>query len=208
MRKTRPSCEQTGILHALGLARRGKCGKSGGLKRQRSRRVFFEHLEQRTLLSLCVWDGGGNNNHWSNPANWWAGLVPDANDDLVFRGTALTQTENDLPSGTAFRSLSFLSNDFSVAGNSLAVTNRIFVGPGASETTIAAEVGLNGTVHATLVGGSLLLSGGVSGSGSLSEDGIGILILGAGATYTGTTMIQHGATLQLGASDEIGRAHV
>jgi autotransporter-associated beta strand protein len=155
------------------------------------------------LLSLCVWDGGGNNNHWSNPANWWAGLVPDANDDLVFRGTALTQTENDLPSGTAFRSLSFLSNDFSVAGNSLAVTNRIFVGPGASETTIAAEVGLNGTVHATLVGGSLLLSGGVSGSGSLSEDGIGILILGAGASYTGTTMIQRGATLQLGAADAL-----
>jgi autotransporter-associated beta strand protein len=129
--------------------------------------------------------------------------VPGAGDDLVFRGTVPTQTENDLLAGTAFRSLSFQSSDFSIAGNSFAVTRRIIVGPGASGAAIAAEVALNGAVRATIAGGPLSFLGAVSGSGSLIENGNGILVLAAGATFTGTTTILSGATLQLGAADAL-----
>lgn len=93
MRKAQQSCGPRGILHGLGWGRRGTCGKCGKTPRAKSRQVFFEPLEERALLSLCVWDGGGNNNLWSNAANWQAGVVPSVDDALVFRGTARTQTD-------------------------------------------------------------------------------------------------------------------
>jgi len=49
----------------------------------------------------------------------------------------------------------------------------------------------------------LSLSGVVSGSGGLFENGNGILVLEAGAAYTGNTTIQGGATLQLGCADAL-----
>jgi RHS repeat-associated protein len=130
-------------------------------------------------------------------------LVPSGDDALVFRGTALTQTENDLPAGTPFRSLTFLSSDFSISGNRLVVTDQIFVGPGASGATIAAEMDLNGSVQATIIGGPLSILGAVSGTGSLTGNGNGVLVLGASATFTGTTTIQSGATLQLASADAL-----
>jgi len=199
MRTAQHSCGQRSILHALGQRCGGKQGNwHGGGKRRRARRFFFEPLEERALLAICIWEGGGSDSRWSDAANWAGGLVPGIDDDLVFRGAAVTQTENDLPAGTAFGSLSFLSSDFSIAGNSLGVSNRIFVGPQASGATIAAEVALNGAVLATIVGGPLSFSGGVSGSGSLTENGNGVLVLASTATFTGSTTIHSGATLQLG----------
>jgi hypothetical protein len=47
-----------------------------------------------------------------NAANWAPGVVPGGNDELVFRGTALTETENGLPAGTTFHPLLFLSSNF------------------------------------------------------------------------------------------------
>jgi RHS repeat-associated protein len=155
------------------------------------------------MLSVCVWDGDGGDNRWSNPANWRAGVTPSANDDLVFGLAALTETENDLPAGTAFRSLWFLSQDYSIAGNSLGVTSRILVGPWTAGATIAADLALLGAVEATIVGGPLSLSGVVSGSGSLTENGNGVLIVSAGATFTGNATIQDGATLRFACPDAL-----
>ena len=41
------------------------------------KRTFsIEPLEERALLSVCTWDGGGGNNLWSNAANWSNDTLP------------------------------------------------------------------------------------------------------------------------------------
>jgi fibronectin-binding autotransporter adhesin len=62
---------------------------------------------------------------------------------------------------------------------------------------------LNGAVTAVVAGGPLSLSGVVSGSGSLTETGNGVLVLGASDTFTGNAMVRPGATLQLGCADAL-----
>ncbi len=202
MGRGKPSCSPKTFWHALGLRGRN-CRRCGGAKLHRGRTFSFEPLEERAMLSVCVWDGDGGDNRWSNPANWRAGVAPSANDDLVFGLAGLTETENDLPAGTAFRSLWFLSQDYSIAGNSLGVTSRILVGPWTAGATIAADLALLGAVEATIVGGPLSLSGVVSGSGSLTENGNGVLIVSAGATFTGNATIQDGATLRFACPDAL-----
>lgn len=155
------------------------------------------------LLSVSVWDGGGTSDRWSEAANWLGDVVPSAGDDLVFRSAGSTTTENDLPDGTSFRSLTFRRGDFSIEGNSLAITNRILVGPHVATATIVADVSLSGAVGVKIIGGPLNLAGAVSGSGSLIEKGNGILVLSGGASFTGPTTIRDGATLRLGCTDAL-----
>src|SRR5262245_16226978 len=69
---------------------------------------IIEALEERTVLSVATWTGGGANNVWSNPANWAANVAPSPGDDLVFpAGAARLSAANDFPAGTPFRSISF-----------------------------------------------------------------------------------------------------
>ena len=90
---------------------------------------------------------------WSN-ANNWGGGTPLAGDKLVFTAGALNKTiTNDLPAGTSFKSLTFQSPGYTLAGNRIVVTGSI---EGAfTSITAPIDVGAN-TVsisHATLAGG-------------------------------------------------------
>jgi len=158
--------------------------------RNRARDLRIETLEAKVLLAVDTWVGGGNNNHWSNTANWQAGVAPSAGDQLVFQGTALTSTQNDLAAGTSFQSLEFQAGNFSIAGNNFTVTSGITTDSGVSGTAISAGVALGGAVTVSVAtGNSLSLSGTVSGTGSLTTTGSGTLSLGASNTYTGGTTI-------------------
>ena len=203
MRKAQQSCGQTGILHALGLGRRGKCGKCGGAQTAQRATFFFEPLED-TNVALAVRLG------WRREQQ---PLVECR--QLANRRGARRQRRSRLPRDGADpdreRSscrdglpLAFVSVErFLDHGKQLGGHQPDLRGSGASGATIAAEVALNGSVRATIVGGPLSFSGAVSGSGSLTENGNGVLVLGAGATFTGTTTIQSGATLQLGSADAL-----
>src|SRR6185369_12590149 len=74
--------------------------------RKKSRALFLERLEDRSLLAQMIWSGAGGTNVWSNPANWQGNLVPQPDDNLVFpqNATVFTST-NDLAAGTRFRSI-------------------------------------------------------------------------------------------------------
>jgi autotransporter-associated beta strand protein len=172
-----------------------KRSKSSGKQPQwkKARDLRIEILEDKVLLAVDTWVGGGSNNHWSNAANWQAGVAPSAGDQLVFHGTALTATQNDLTAGTSFQSLEFQANSFSIAGNSFTVTGSITTDSGVSGTSISAPVALSGAVSASVAAGeSLSLSGAVSGSGSLTTTASGTLSLSASNSYSGGTTIDAG----------------
>ena len=171
-----------------------KHSKSHGKdSRKKARDLRIETLEDKVLLSVDTWVGGGSNNHWSNAANWQAGVAPSAGDQLIFQGTALTSTQNDLTAGTSFQSLEFQSNNFSIAGNSFTVTGSITTDSGVSGTAISAPVALSGSVSASVAAGeSLSLSGAVSGTGSLTTTASGTLSLAASNSYSGGTTIDAG----------------
>ena len=171
-----------------------KRSKSQGKdSRKKARELRIETLEDKVLLAVDTWVGGGSNNHWSNAANWQAGVAPSAGDQLIFQGTALTATQNDFTAGTSFQSLEFQSNNFSIAGNSFTVTGSITTDSGVSGTSISAPLALNGAVTVSVAGSnSLSLSGAVSGSGSLTTTASGKLSLAAANSYSGGTTLDAG----------------
>ena len=115
-----------------------KRSKSHGKdSRNRARELRIETLEDKVLLAVDTWVGGGGNNHWSNAANWLSGVAPSGGDQLIFQGTSLTSTQNDLTAGTSFQSLEFQSASFSIAGNSFTVTGGITTDSGVSGTAIS-----------------------------------------------------------------------
>ncbi len=64
--------------------RRKQRGRNAGrlsVSGQRSLRV--EPLEQRSLLAIVAWDGGGTDSLWSNPLNWSEDSLPGAEDEVV-----------------------------------------------------------------------------------------------------------------------------
>lgn len=92
-----------------------------GRQSRARRRARMECLEPRTLLAAVIWDGGGGDNHWTTAENWLNDVPPVPGDSLVFDGTGVA-TVNDFSAGTAFESLRFQGNGFSVSGNALTLT--------------------------------------------------------------------------------------
>ena len=77
-------------------------------RRPKPRSTALEPLEERTLLAVSIWDGGGADNNWMTAANWVGDAVPSAGDDLVFAGTARKNTVNNFDAGQSFSSIHLL----------------------------------------------------------------------------------------------------
>ncbi|MCE5267168.1 MAG: PKD domain-containing protein, partial [Planctomycetaceae bacterium] len=155
------------------LGFRSKQCNCGGRKK---RSYSFEPLEERQLLSVCHWMGGGADGNWSNSANW--DRVPAASDDLVFQGANQLATNNDLAPDTSFHSIYFASNGFSVSGNNITMPDGgyIYVDDGKT-ATISANVATG--VTAVYVGDNsrLIDLGLLSTSGSIAKAGTGTMVL-------------------------------
>lgn len=198
MRKLAASSRLGKIIDALGFDRRR--GRKG-IRPCKRRPLSFEPLEDRTLLSLCVWDGGSTvDSYWNTAENWVDDVAPTASDQLRFQGSTRTSTENDFTSGTSFESIEFASNGFSLAGNNLELTDGITINSGVTGSTIALAIALDGTVDVNVVNTSLTMSGVVSDTGSLTKTGTGTLILSGENSYSGGTIIEEG-TLQISDDD-------
>ena len=170
------------------------------------------------------WDGSSSGN-WNLGANWTDGMTPVAGDDLVFPGgvTRLLVT-NDFSPNRAFRSITIQGTNYFLrasAGQTLTVTNGISAQNLGGANTIDMNIVMGGTQTfdclngpATLdinggvamgafnltVGGDgdIFIAGSMTGTGSVTKNGLGILLFnGAGTnTYTGITTVNAG-TLQL-----------
>ena len=148
--------------------------RSRGLSfRRRQRRLGFEALEQKRLMSTDVWTGTVNSN-WSNPGNWSLNQVPGSTDTAEFQNGRNTATVD-----TIF-TIDALQIDSSWGGT-LTVSNPLTVSD-----------------NLTLASGTLSLGAAMSigGSGSEWTDG-GISLNDNRLTNTGTLSLANAGTFHL-----------
>ncbi len=157
MRKSATTSRWNRVRSFMGIMRRGG---GGGIVRQKRRQLAIEPLEERSLLSVCTWTGGGGSNdtRWSNSANW-SGDPTAGNAALVFQGTPVNTVDN--LTGIAFQSITFESNGFSVSassGNNIVVTDGIVMAADVTSATISADVVLGGSLTADVADSSGVLT--------------------------------------------------
>jgi uncharacterized repeat protein (TIGR01451 family) len=189
-------------------------------------------LDPTSIWQVLVWDGAGNNNNWSNPANWKGGAAPTAGDRLVFAGNVRQSTVNDLPAGTSFDEITFAGSGFTLSGNRVTLNphDGTAVNDVASQDTIALPItlatnctfevtgsgALNLATTATIDTGSYTLTvdcaadsigsqwaGAVVGSGGLAKAGAGVLTLTGANTYLGATAIENGTLAVAGGANRL-----
>ena len=158
------------------------------------RRLVFEALEDKRMLSFTWSGGGGGDTQWSLPANWAGNMAPGNGASLIFSGTQ-TSTYNDL-SGMTFNSIELSSSNFMLAGNSIVLSSGITVDSGVTGGVISLNIAEPpaGAISLNLTGSSstLAISGVISGTGNLTELGGGSLTLTRANTYTGPTTVSAG----------------
>ena len=150
-----------------------------------------------TVTRPFAWDGGGSDGNWSTAANWVDDVLPPAGSALYFAGAASENGCCDDRTGVAFQSIEFGSSGFSITGTTaLTLTGGITVDAGVSDAVIAMNVTANSpiTVDVADADASLTLSGGLSGSGSLTKSGGGTLAL-ADDAHSGDTTVSAGTLL-------------
>ncbi|HQU86919.1 MAG TPA: hypothetical protein PKY59_27545, partial [Pyrinomonadaceae bacterium] len=173
--------------------------------------IFLLILTFNNFAAVKTWDGGGADANWTTAANWVGDVAPVANDDLVFPASGLQQSNNNnFFLLTAFRSLSFEGGTYTVGGNPLRLTNGLIVGGGTQ--TINTAISLTGAQTFNFAQASLttiaILSvssagltfdgdgnGGVgliSGSGALTKNGLGAVLLLSSSGFTGSITHNNG----------------
>ncbi len=165
-----------------------------------------------------TWTGVGNDNLWSNPANW-GGTAPLAGDNLLFPpGNTRLSNSNNFSRGTAFEAITFTGTNYIIVGNSILLSggltnnaasagNNLFYCPItlANKQTFASVghpssvLALNGAIanegHTLIFAGiTFTVSGAISGSGGI-ESFAGQLLLAGSNTYSGATVVSSGFTI-------------
>jgi autotransporter-associated beta strand protein len=181
---------------------------------------WLEPLEARVAFSVRTWTGLGVNHLWSNPNNWQGGIVPVADDDLVF--PALNEGSKDSIDNFD-RELELRSIRLDASGYHLEIIGNASIRlPGSGPALISNATGLNtfniplnlqpfcsGTAcyfdhqFGVVGNGTLDLQSQIVGApiaNSLHKTGPGRLILDYGPNdYGGSTDVT-GGTLQVGAN--------
>ena len=147
-----------------------------------------------TLTALArtdTWTGGDSTGNWSDPLNWQSGYAPGKYDALVFpANTAPAALNNDLTAGTELTSIEIDAAGLGFTGNAIILDNGITAGYGTGATNFAIDTSISGnSVFQVASGGTLDVSGIVSGSANLLQEGSGMLQLDAANTYTGGTSV-------------------
>jgi autotransporter-associated beta strand protein len=127
------------------------------------------------------------------------GTLPGLATEVIFQATGATNLSTTLGRDFSIRKLTFGSTataPVSISGNTLTIgAGGIQADAGTGSHTIASNVGLGANQTWNInSAGPLTVSGVVSGSGSLTKDGTGTVILSgvAGNTYTGATVVANG----------------
>jgi autotransporter-associated beta strand protein len=166
--------------------------------------MFFEPLEDRNLLAVLTWDGGGGADNFSDAANWTNGSadqLPVSGDTLVFpSGFGTLSINNDFADGMSF-ALRFDDGNYTITGNSITLNSGISYGiqnnAGTNAVNTPLVLGSAPGNIIDIVSGSLTLGSAISGGAgnALVKTGAGLLTLGGSSSYTGGTTLSQG-TLQ------------
>src|SRR4051812_6040163 len=111
----------------------------------------LEVLEDRVLLASALWDGGGDGISWTDRFNWGSDQTPGSNDDVTI-GTAFAGVTITHASGTTQLNKLTSAAALNITGGSFTFS---------STSQIDREL--------TVSGGSLFVSGTLSGTGILTN---------------------------------------
>jgi autotransporter-associated beta strand protein len=166
---------------------------------RRYRSLQLEALEDRMLLAVRVWEGGGLTQNWSDAANWVGDVAPLTNDELVFAaGAAQLANLNDLPAGSAVTGDGHLTLT-SAAANVLNITGGS-IDTGLGILTLSGNINAGSAVLPSLIAGNLDL-GGATRTITVADNGSMVDDLAIAATISGASagIVKAGAgTLALG----------
>ena len=153
-------------------------------------------------IGNATWTGGGGSGNWSTSSNWSTIPTTSGTWNLVFGGVTQTTSTNTIGTIT-LGTMSFTNNGsagqtgtFILSGSTLALNNSAITtaAGGAAGDTVGNALTLSGSSTVTLNNGHhLSLTGGVSGSGSVSAFGSGtnnaILYIAGSNSYSGNTYV-------------------
>jgi len=164
------------------------------------------------FAAVKTWDGGGANNNWTTAANWVGDVAPAAGDDLIFPASAAQfNTNNNFFFFTNFNSLTIEGGDYTIGGNPFNLRNGLMVKAGTQAINTAVSLNaaqtFNGaqnsitTIAALSVGNFPLIFDGdggfgigiVSGSGSLTRNGLGGTLVASASGFSGAIFVNGGA---------------
>jgi hypothetical protein len=149
------------------------------------------------------WTRLGNDNYWTNPANWSPNGVPGAGDSVSIAPTKYSSAPNVIvPPGTIVQSLTLGASSSLIGSGSLTITGS-FDWPGSGNVMIPITVPAGGTVNISGNDEKVINSGGGNNTlnfnvaGTTTVSGTGLVLSGAGVTLTnsGTFTLQPGATM-------------
>jgi autotransporter-associated beta strand protein len=154
-----------------------------------------------TVVGLTsTWTGLGGDNNWSTAANWDTNMTPTGGDLIFPDGAARLANTNDL-SGMTFHSIEVDGGGYAISGNAVTMTNGLSSTYATGTSTFQLDTTLTATETVDVAtGGTLVLSGALSGSGfGLTKTSGGTLELvgGSANTFSGTTTVIAGS-LELG----------
>ncbi len=170
------------------------------------------------LAGTDTWQGNGTTTNWSDAANWSPAAVPSNNDDIVLSQSGsnapsnfnINVTANSLTINQASNSTTLLNGyvvanaggyTFGLAGGGTITDNAGYYAP--DQLNMGIALGGAATVKVTNGGDILEIGGaGISGTGSLTKTGNGILELTAASSYSGSTTVSSGH-LQLNVANAI-----
>jgi hypothetical protein len=163
------------------------------------------------VAATATWDGEGGDNSWTTDANWVGDVAPVAGDIVVFDGTGVGTSVNDLASGTELGGLwvqagghTLTGNAFELAGDAtfshtsgtvtieadidVTVDSTWTVASGGS-TVVDAHIEADTGVDLTLdVDGTLTFAQPLDGNGAdLDLEGDGTIVFGANDEWIGPT---------------------
>jgi trimeric autotransporter adhesin len=169
---------------------------SAGERRRRRASALSAHfrleaLESRLAPAVSTWSGAVGT-LWSAAGNW--DVPPATGNDLVFPSTAANKTNtDDLAVGTGLGSFSVSGSGYTIGGNAVSLSGPIDASQASGTSTVNLPIVLgNPSVTVDQSAATLVLGGALGGSGGLTKNGPGTLVLPSVNTYTGTTAVSAG----------------
>ncbi|HXH68778.1 MAG TPA: VCBS repeat-containing protein [Pyrinomonadaceae bacterium] len=166
-----------------------------------------------SFAAVKTWDGGGADDNWGTAANWVGDIAPVVGDDLIFPvNAAKFSTNNNIGVLlTTYRSITIEGGNYTIGGNGLRLTNGLRVNAGTqtintivnlgeaqtffagenSITTIAALSLLNFPL--TFDGGGVFFIGVITGSGNVTKNGLGAVLVASASNFSGAIFVNGGA---------------
>jgi autotransporter-associated beta strand protein len=149
-------------------------------------------------MTTYTWTGAGGDGKWSTAANWSpAGPLVD-DPKLVFPASAVSKVTTNDTTGIVFYGFQIDASDYSFSGNSsvIDVRNGITTTYSSGTVTLPFNMWLHGGLTLSVAaGGTLDLSGTLSGSTNVTKWDEGTLQLDGSNTFTGHVLLSHGTLL-------------